>query len=161
MDGVCLAVPRRIRHLTFGLCREIAAHVSRKAEMLCSSHVSPLDIVSSFDEKHHAWQGHSANVIYTHLSCALMGPGESLCCFMIKTITSRMLVPTLQTLILDQYNLQLPEDKDWFRETREARFGMPLERVSILAIPLPGQSLFTVRCVGWSQCSNFKPKLTT
>ena len=77
-----------------------------------------------------------------------MSPGESLCCFVVKTITSRMLVPTLQTLILDQYNLQLPQDKNWFRETREARFGMPLEKVSILAIPIQDKILLQLHVVG-------------
>ena len=42
----------------------------------------------------------------------------------------------MQTIIMDLYNSQLPEHKDWFKETREARFGMPLEKVSILATPL-------------------------
>ena len=74
-----------------------------------------------------------------------MSPGESLCCFVVKTLTSRMLVPTLQTLILDQYNSQLPKDKDWFRETREARFGMPLEKVSIRAILLQNKFCSNLR----------------
>ena len=62
-----------------------------------------------------------------------MNPGESLCYFVVKSISSGAVVPMMQTIIMDLYNAMLPKDKDWFRETREARFGAPLEEVSSLA----------------------------
>ena len=62
--------------------------------------------------------------------CAVMRPGESLCCFFVKSISSGAVVPMMQTIIMDLYNAQLPKDKDWFRKTREDRFGAPLEKVS-------------------------------
>ena len=40
----------------------------------------------------------------------------------------------MQTIIMDLYNAQLPKDKDWFRKTREDRFGAPLEKVSSLSL---------------------------
>ena len=61
---------------------------------------------------------------------AVMRPGESLCCFFVKSISSGAVVPMMQTIIMDLYNAQLPKDKDWFRKTREDRFGAPLEKVS-------------------------------
>ncbi|CAK0735587.1 hypothetical protein CVIRNUC_000605 [Coccomyxa viridis] len=54
--------------------------------------------------------------------------GESLCCFFVKSISSGAVVPMMQTIIMDLYNAQLPKDKDWFRKTREDRFGAPLEK---------------------------------
>ena len=63
-----------------------------------------------------------------------MYPGESLCYFVVKSISSGAVVPMMQTIIMDLYNAMLPKDKDWFRETREARFGAPLEEVSSITL---------------------------
>ena len=38
-------------------------------------------------------------------------------------------MPLMECIMLDLHKAQLPEHKDWFKETREARFG-PLNKAS-------------------------------
>ncbi len=53
--------------------------------------------------------------------------GESLCCFVVKSVVPHVVVPLMQCIMLDLYNAQTPELQPWFKKTREARFG-PLDQ---------------------------------
>ena len=52
--------------------------------------------------------------------------GEALCYLATKSVP---VVPLMECIMLDLHKAQLPEHKDWFKETREARFG-PLDKAS-------------------------------
>ena len=47
--------------------------------------------------------------------------------------------------MLDLHKAQRPEDKDWFKETREAKFG-PLDQVDMIAVVSIISDAGTKRC---------------
>ncbi len=53
--------------------------------------------------------------------------GEALCYLAIK---STPILPLLECIMLDALEVQLPEHKTWFKESREERFGAPLQQAS-------------------------------
>lgn len=56
--------------------------------------------------------------------------GASLCHYVVQSVP---VVGLMECIMLDLHKAQRPEDKDWFKETREAKFG-PLDQVDTTAI---------------------------
>ena len=58
---------------------------------------------------------------------------------------STPIFPLLECIMLDAYEVQLPEHKAWFKETREERFGLPMEQASNLSMILAAALSFPDR----------------